>query len=81
MKTAVEEVQSVRYMLRCLGVKINPSSLVCGDIKGVILIYTVPDSHLKKKHVAIADHKAREVAAAGIIHPVKINSQDNLPTY
>jgi len=41
MKTAVEEVQSVRYMLRCLGVKINHASLVCGDNKGVIPLITV----------------------------------------
>jgi len=77
MKTAVEEVQSVRYMLRCLGVEINHASLICGDNKGVIINCTVPDSQLKKKHVAIAYHKAREAAAAGIIHPVRINSQDN----
>jgi len=37
MKTAVEEVQSMRHMLRCLGVKIGHASLVCGDNKGVIL--------------------------------------------
>ena len=77
MKTAVEEVQSVRYMLRCLGVEINHASLICGDNKGVIINCTVPDSQLKKKHVAIAYHKAREAAAAGMIHPVRINSQDN----
>jgi len=57
--------------------EINHASLICGDNKRVILNCTVPDSHLKKEHVAIAYHKAREAAAAGIIHPVKINSQDN----
>ena len=31
MRTAVEEVQSVRYMLRCLGVKVKHASLICGD--------------------------------------------------
>jgi len=31
MKTTVEEIQSVRYMLRYLGVKIDHASLVCGD--------------------------------------------------
>ena len=78
MKTAVEHVQSVRYMLRCLG----HASLVCGDNRGVILNCTVPDSHLKKKHVAIAYQKAREAAAAGIIHPVKIVILKTiLPTY
>jgi len=49
MKTAVEEVQSMRYMLRSLRVKIGHASLVCGDNKGVILNCTVLDSHLKKE--------------------------------
>ena len=36
MRTAVEEVQAVRYMLRCLGVKVRIASLICRDNKGVI---------------------------------------------
>lgn len=77
MKTAVEEVIAVRYMLRCLGVKVKHASLVCGDNKGVIQGSTISDSLLKKKHVAIAYHKTREAAAAGIIHPIKIDSVNN----
>ena len=77
MRTAVEEVQSVRYMLRCLGVKIKHATLICGDNKGVIQNCTIPDSLLKKKHVAIAYHKTREAAAAGICHPIKIKSEHN----
>ena len=75
MRTAVEEVQAVRYMLRCLGVKVRHASLICGDNMGVIQNYTLPDSLLKKKHVAIAFHKTREAAAAGMVHPVKIRSE------
>ena len=77
MRTAVEEVQSVRYMLRCLGVKVKHASLVCGDNKGVVQNCTIPESLLKKKHVAIAYHKTRESAAAGIIHPIKVMSINN----
>ena len=77
MRTAVEEVQAVRYMLRCLGVKVKHSTLICGDNKGVILNCTMSDSLLKKKHVAIAYHKTREAAAAGIVHPIKIMSKHN----
>jgi hypothetical protein len=77
MRTAVEEVQSVRYMLRCLGVKINHASLICGDNKGVVQNSTISDSLLKKKHVAIAYHKTRESAAAGIVHPIKIAGKNN----
>jgi len=36
MRTAVEEVQAVRYMLRCLGVKVKHASLICGDNMGGI---------------------------------------------
>ena len=34
-------------------------------------------SLLKKKHVAIAYHKTREAAAAGICHPIKIDTKCN----
>ena len=72
MRTAVEEVQSIRYMLRCLGVKVTFASLICGDNSAVISNCTVSASLLKKKHVAIAYHKTRESAAAGAVHPIKV---------
>ena len=77
MRSAVEEVQSVRYMLRCLGVKVTYATLLCGDNNGVIQNCTIHDSLLKKKHVAIAFHKTREAAAAGIVHPIKTGSKNN----
>eukprot|EP00957_Ditylum_brightwellii_P147855 11259140-Ditylum_brightwellii.AAC.1 len=72
MRTAVEEVQAIRYMLRCLGVKVKTSTLISGNNRSVILSSTVLGSLLRKKHVAIAYHKTRESVAAGITHPVKI---------
>ena len=77
MRTAVEEIQAVRYMMRCLGAKVSTASLVCGDNLGVIQNCTLSDSLLKKKHVAIAYHKTREAAAAGMIHPMKVSSKNN----
>ena len=77
MRTAVEEVQSVRYMLRCLGVRVRYASFILGDNKGVIQNCSISDSLLKKKHVAIAYHKTRESAAAGIVHPIKIDGNNN----
>ena len=77
MKTAVEEVMAVRYMLRCLGVHVTSSSLLFGDNLGVIQNVTIKDSLLKKKHVAISYHKVRESVAAGIIHPIKIDGKHN----
>jgi hypothetical protein len=77
MRTAAEETIAVRYMLRCLGVKVEHSSYVFGDNLGVIQNVTTKDSLLKKKHVAISYHRVREAAAAGIIHPVKIDGTKN----
>ena len=78
MRTAtVEEIQVVRYMLRCLGVKVKHASLICGDNKDVIQNCTIQDSLLKKKHVTIAYHMTREAAAAGMVHPIKTKSEHN----
>ena len=77
MRTATEETIAVRYMLRCLGVKVERSSYVFGDNLGVIQNATIKDSLLKKKHVAISYHRVREATAARIVHPVKIDSKDN----
>jgi hypothetical protein len=77
MKTAVEEIMSVRYMLRCLGVKVSKPTNVLGDNRSVIINSTNRDSLLKKKHTAIAYHKTRESAAAGIVRPLKVDSKDN----
>lgn len=77
MKTAVEEVMSVRYMLRCLGVRVTKPSKILGDNRSVILNSTISSSLLKKKHVAIAYHKTREATAAGIVHPLKTKGDWN----
>ena len=71
MKTGVEETIAIRYMMRCLGVKVEIASLLCGDNLGVVQNSTIKASLQKKKHVAISYHKTREAAAAGIVHPIK----------
>ena len=38
----------------------------------MIISCTNPDSELKKKHVAISYQKLREIAAAGIVNPLKV---------
>jgi DNA-binding cell septation regulator SpoVG len=73
-RTATEETIAVRYMLRCLGVKVTHPTYLFGDNLGVVQ----NDSLLKKKHVAISYHKVREAAAAGIVHPIKIDTKDNI---
>ena len=64
-------------MLRCLGVKATYASWLCGDNLGVIKNCTISSSLLKKKHVAIAYHKTRECAAAGVVRPAKVLTEDN----
>ena len=77
MRIAVEEVISIRYMMRCLGVKVEHSSVLFGDNLGVVQNATMKESLLKKKHVAISYHKVREAAACGIVHPMKIDGKYN----
>ena len=77
MKTAVEEAMAIRYMLRCLGVKVESPTHIYGDNQGVIQNSTIPDSLLKKKNIALAFHKTREATAAGIVHPIKIKGDYN----
>ena len=57
--------------------KVKHVTLICGDNKGIIQNYTITNSLLKKKQVVITYHMTREVAAAGICHPIKIKSEDN----
>ena len=73
----MEEVQAVKYMLQCLGVKVTQALLICGDNKGVIQNCTIPESLLKKKHVAIAYHRICEAAAARMVHPICISGHNN----
>jgi hypothetical protein len=57
MRTATEETISLRYMLRCLGVKVTHATYVFGDNMGVLQNATIKESLLQKKHVAISYHK------------------------
>jgi hypothetical protein len=77
MKTVVEEVSAVRYMLRSLGIPITKPSRILGDNQSVIINCTVYSSLLKKKHVAIAFHLTREATAAKVVHPLKTKSECN----
>ena len=56
MRQVVEEAISLHYMLRCLGIPVtNPTNLY-GDNFRLIQSASIPDSELKKKHVAISYH-------------------------
>jgi hypothetical protein len=67
MKTAIDMIEGLRYKLRMMGIPlIGPTSVVC-DNESVVRNSTAPESTLKKRHNAIAYHRAREAQTAGFI--------------
>ena len=61
-----------------MGVEVDgPTNLFCEN-DAVVLNTTRPDSTLKKKHNAIAYHRAREAQAAGIVRIAKEDGETNL---
>ena len=54
MCQAVEEAISLRYMLHCLGIPVTDPTNLYGDNFGLIQSASIPDSEMKKKHVAIS---------------------------
>jgi len=77
MRTAVEEAISIRYMLRSLGIPVEEPTSLIGDNLGVIQNASIPDSDLKKKHVAISYHCVREAVAAQIVKPIWCDTTQN----
>ena len=78
MKQAVELVEGLRYKLRMMGVEVDgPTNVFC-DNEAVVKNTTRPESTLKKKHNAIAYHRAREAQAAGIVRIAKEDGDTNL---
>ncbi len=63
MRSAVEEVISIPYMLRCLGIPVTKPTDLFGDNLGVIQSADIPEGELKKKHIAISYHYVREAIA------------------
>ena len=67
MKTAIDMIEGLRYKLRMMGIPIlGPTSVFC-DNESVVKNSTTPESTLKKRHNAIAYHRARKAQAANII--------------
>ena len=78
MKTAVEQIEGLRYKLRMMGVPLDgPTNTFC-DNESVFKNATLPESTLKKKHCAIAYHRTREAIAAGIIRVAWESGETNL---
>ncbi len=78
MKTAVEQIEALRYKLRMFGIPIaGPANVFC-DNDSVVVNCTKPESTIKKKHNAIAYHKVREAVVIGIIRVAWEASSTNL---
>ena len=66
-KTATEMIQALQYELCMIGIPIDgPMNMLC-DNKAVVRSSTMPESTLKKKHVAICYHCVQKACALGMI--------------
>ena len=78
MKTAVEQIKSLRYKLRMFGVPLEgPTNVFC-DNEAVFKNVSQPDSTLKKKHTSICYHRCREAVACRTIRVAKEGTHTNL---
>jgi hypothetical protein len=78
MKTAVEQVEALRYKLRMMGVEIDgPANVYC-DNEAVFKNSTFPESVIKKKHNSIAYHRTREAQASGTIRVAWESGETNI---
>ena len=78
MKTADEQIESLRYKLRMFGVPLEgPTNVFC-DNEAVFKNASQPDSTLKKKHTSICYHRCREAVACRTIRIAKEGTLTNL---
>ena len=67
MKTTIDMIEGLRYKLRMMEIPLIGATAIFCDNQSVVENSTAPESVLKKRHNAIAYHRAREAQAAGII--------------
>ena len=77
MHTATEEVKSLRFMLRCLGIPVTGPSNLIGDNLSVIMNASQPEANLKKKHIALSCHIMHESVASSVCTPLWLDSKLN----
>jgi hypothetical protein len=78
MKTAIEQVESLRYKLWMMGIPINGPTSVYTDNQSVFKNATSPESVLKKKHNSIAYHRTREAQAAKTVQVARDPGYTNM---
>ena len=64
-RTCVEQVITLRTMLRYLGVPLSGPSMIFGDNESVVNASVIPHYRLHKRHVLLSFHRVREAMAAG----------------
>ena len=64
--------------LRSIGVPLDSPTWVLCDNLGVVRSVSAPDHVLKKKHLSVAYHMAREAVANSMIHIVYVPTKRNL---
>ena len=78
MKTAVEQIESLRYKLRMFGVPLEgPTNVFCEN-EAVFKNASQPDTTLKKKHMSICYHRCQEAVACRMIRIAKEGMFTNL---
>eukprot|EP00957_Ditylum_brightwellii_P084522 6426674-Ditylum_brightwellii.AAC.1 len=65
LKKAVEEVTTIQYHMRSMGIMMSKSMPIFVDNMGVVLNAANPGSTLNKKNVALAYNYVREHVACG----------------
>ena len=76
-KTATEMIQALLYNLCMMGIPIDgPTNMFC-DNQAVVRNSTMPESTLKKKHLAICYHCVQEACASGMIQIAKEDGATN----
>ena len=78
LRVAAEQIISLRYKLRMMGVPINGYTNIFCDNESVFKNASIAESRLTKKHNSICFHRVRECVASQIIMPFKVDSQYNL---
>ena len=77
IKKAVEEVVTMRYYLRSMGILITKPLIMYGDNLSAIVNVANPGSRLNKKYLALSYHYCHEHFSAGIVDIRKIDGREN----
>ena len=78
LRIAVEQIISLRYKLRMLGIPIEGHANIFCDNDSVFKNASIAESRLTKKNNSVCFHRVRESVASGITMPHKVHTDFNL---